>query len=377
MIRRLTLAKAAFNQAWTNLRGWRTRRKLIVIESDDWGAIRMPSRGAWERLLAAGIRVDSSPYDRLDCLESGEDLQILMNVLNTKRDSRGCPAIFTFNTVMGNPDFSAIEADDFTCFHHQHFFESYRYFHGESLENAWQQAISDGLMLPQFHGKEHINVPLWLSDLKSGQSETRKAFYEQFYGLTTKTSSARQFNYLASFWAESDSELNSVFSRLKEGLKIFRETFGFDSRTFIACNYILPEQAEPLLLECGIRLIQGQRGHFVPTGDRPGGRIQRFYTGKETASGPTRSVRNVFFEPFMEPSKDWVVAALKEINQAFVFRKPAIISSHRVNFVSGMSLDHRNRNIKMLDSLLAEVLRRWPDVEFLSSDQLLDEMTAS
>ena len=27
-----------------NIPGWRTKRKLVVIESDDWGAIRMPSK---------------------------------------------------------------------------------------------------------------------------------------------------------------------------------------------------------------------------------------------------------------------------------------------------------------------------------------------
>jgi len=27
-----------------NIPGWRTDRKIVVIESDDWGAIRMPSK---------------------------------------------------------------------------------------------------------------------------------------------------------------------------------------------------------------------------------------------------------------------------------------------------------------------------------------------
>jgi hypothetical protein len=28
---------------YINLRGWKTKRKIVVIESDDWGSIRMPS----------------------------------------------------------------------------------------------------------------------------------------------------------------------------------------------------------------------------------------------------------------------------------------------------------------------------------------------
>ena len=48
----LARIKSATLRLATNLRGWKTRRKLLVIESDDWGAIRMPGRQAWERLLS-------------------------------------------------------------------------------------------------------------------------------------------------------------------------------------------------------------------------------------------------------------------------------------------------------------------------------------
>lgn len=34
--------KAQIRKNWANLPGWHTRRKIVVIESDDWGSIRMP-----------------------------------------------------------------------------------------------------------------------------------------------------------------------------------------------------------------------------------------------------------------------------------------------------------------------------------------------
>jgi hypothetical protein len=34
-----------------NLPGWCTNRKIVVIESDDWGSIRMPSLTIFENLL--------------------------------------------------------------------------------------------------------------------------------------------------------------------------------------------------------------------------------------------------------------------------------------------------------------------------------------
>lgn len=371
---RLGRFKSSALQLTTNLVGWKTTRKLVVFESDDWGATRMPGRIAWKRLLAAGIRVDQSPYDRLDCLEKQSDFQSLMNVIDAHRDDVGQPAVFTFNTILGNPDFEAIELDQFEKFHHQHFFDTYRKNYGENLESDWGEAIQSGLIRPQFHGREHLNVPLWMNDLRAGLRQARLAFEHEFFGLTTRTSSARQTNYLASFWAESRSELASVCERLSDGLKMFHQTFGFRARTFIACNYILPEQAERVLKDHRVELLQGQRGQFVPLGNECGGRIERAFTGKRNASGLLRTVRNVKFEPFENPDRDWVGFALNQIKQSFLFRTPAIVSTHRVNYVSDMDCAHRDRNLNLLDGLLGEIRRRWPDVEFLSSDQLLNEM---
>ena len=86
--------------------------------------------------------------------------------------------------------------------------------------------------------------------------------------------------------------------------------------------------------------------------------------------GQTYTIRNVKFEPFEDPDKDWVNQSLKEIQTAFFWHKPAIISTHRINYVGGIDIKHRDRNLKALDRLLKNILKKWPDVEFLSSDQL-------
>ena len=41
-----------------NIPGWRTKRHIVVIESDDWGAIRMPSRQVFDflhRFVLGGV----------------------------------------------------------------------------------------------------------------------------------------------------------------------------------------------------------------------------------------------------------------------------------------------------------------------------------
>lgn len=54
--------------------------------------------------------------------------------------------------------------------------------------------------------------------------------------------------------------------------------------------------------------------------------------------------------------------------------KPAIVSSHRANYVGGMDIDHRDCNLIFLNSLLKKIFTTWPDVEFVSSDELFAMM---
>ena len=359
----------------TNCRGWRTQRRLLVIESDDWGAIRMPSRQAWQALLSAGIRVDRSRYDSLDCLENRADLEALLDVIGRHRDLHGSPATFTFNTVMGNPDFDAIKEHDFQSYHRESLFESYRKYHAEELEPIWDAAQEEKLIRPQLHAREHLNSTLWMKDLQAGLAETRKAFAHRFYGLKTKTSSEHQKNYLAACWAESPEDVRQMGEALSEAADAFQAAFGFRSSTFIPCNYVLPEELEPKLAKIGIGLLQCQRGRIQPVPDR-GGRasIRRHFTGQKNAIGQFFSVRNVMFEPYLDERADWVRKALNEIREAFQLNRPAIISTHRINYVSGMCGKHRDRCLILLDELLRTVSNRWPDVEFITSDTLMELM---
>ena len=66
---------------YVNFRGWSTKRKILVIESDDWGSIRMPSKRIYEELLSKNIPVDKHYFAKNDCLESNTDLELLFEVL--------------------------------------------------------------------------------------------------------------------------------------------------------------------------------------------------------------------------------------------------------------------------------------------------------
>ncbi len=263
----------------------------------------------------------------------------------------------------------------FETYHREGFYDTYRRYHGDDLTQLWRAAIDERLICPQFHAREHLNVGLWLEDLRKGLPETRLAFQNEFCGLTVRTTSKRQNNYLAAYWPESTAHLRDIAAILSEGLDEFRKTFGTESRSFVACRYIFPKELETVLCNEGVELLKGQRGQSMPSMDGSRLSTRRIYTGKVNDLGQRYCVRNVFFEPHEDANIDWVAAALQKIDEAFAFRKPAVVSTHRINFVGGLSVKHRDRSLRLLEQLLSQIVLRWPQVEFITSDQLIDQIT--
>jgi hypothetical protein len=81
-------------------------------------------------------------------------------------------------------------------------------------------------------------------------------------------------------------------------------------------------------------------------------------------------VRNVVFEPTEDRGIYWVNFTMKQIETAFRWNKPAIISSHRVNFCGHIDKQNREKGLDSLKRLLQEIVKKWPDVEFMAADEL-------
>ncbi|HKK87815.1 MAG TPA: hypothetical protein VJ917_03130, partial [Saprospiraceae bacterium] len=61
----------------SNWKGWRTKRKIVVLESDDWGSVRMPSKEIENKVIEAGFPIVNRPHERFDALESAQDFEAL------------------------------------------------------------------------------------------------------------------------------------------------------------------------------------------------------------------------------------------------------------------------------------------------------------
>lgn len=356
-----------------NLPGWRTERKIVVIESDDWGSIRMPSRKVFEELKKDGYRVDNDPFMKYDNLASEDDLSGFFEVLTSVKDSKGRPAIITANTIVANPDFARIEETGFLSYFYEPFTETLRRYpaHSNSF-NLWKEGITSGVFHPQFHGREHLNVDRWMKALQAGDPVIRRAFSHRMLSISSEPNEMR-FGYMEALDHFSPEEKQIKASVVEDGLRLFKRIFGFDSRSFIACCYVWDNEIEKILQSRGVNYIQGVAQQLIPAYDDNRHYFKKalHYIGQSNSFNQIYLTRNAFFEPALLGSgNDHIGYCLNRMSAAFRMKKPAIVASHRLNYIGSIHKENRDHNLILLKKLLSEIVRRWPEVEFMTSDEL-------
>jgi hypothetical protein len=361
-----------------NIPGWRTKRKIVVIESDDWGSIRMPSKEVYLKSLKAGYPVDKIAYERYDSLASKDDLELLFDLLASLKDTNQNPPVITSNCLVANPDFERIQADGFRKYHYELISETFKKYprHSSNLE-LWKQGNEAKVFHPQFHGREHINVSLFMEALQRNDRDAHFGFVNQMPGSIPLGPEVNGNPYVEAMRYHSMQDKDEKLNIILEGLELFEELFAYRSRSIIPPNYTWSPDFNEAVEGKGVRYIQGIRIFKEPV---PGkNNLQHHvYLGKKNSVGQTFLVRNAVFEPslFRMGIKDPVSRCLSEMDIAFRLNKPAIITSHRINYVGFLDESNRDQNLIMLREILKAALKRWPDIEFMTSDQLgaiLDE----
>lgn len=356
--------KSFLSSTQINLKGAHVKQKLIIIESDDWGAIRTPSKESIYHFYRQGFEISKSIYQN-DALASQDDLEKLFAVLQSHKGSDGKPAVITANCIMANPDFEKIKAHDFQTYFWEPFTTTFqRYPKHQNNWEVWQEGIKNKVFHPQFHGREHLNVNRWMKALQSKEKSILTSFDQQ-----TTYSGKADYSFMESFDWDTKEDIKQHKLVISEGLQIFEDHFGFRSKSFIAPCYNWDSKLESFLAEKGIEWIQGLRTQLQPTGIFDSYDAIKHYFG-QSANGLKFNVRNCFFEPSMLPQKDWVNSCLAQIQSAFMFSKPAVICTHRINFVGYINEKNGQRGLNDLNELLNSITKKWPDVRFITTDQL-------
>ena len=354
-----------------NLKDTKLSRKIVVIQSDDWGSIRMPSEMIRTSLNNHDLIDASDPYARFDSIAGSDDLNALFEVLNSVKDKHGNPANLTANSLSANPNFDKIKASQFNEYFYESLEDSFEFHKRTSALKMWDEGISNKLFTPQYHGREHVNIPFWLQKLKEGHKGVLYAFEHNVFGVDFNDLGESQINFQRAWDQIVPEGVDLVNDAILEGYNMFSKRFGFKSTTATPPNYTWTKEQEKMLFDNGVESLQGILRNRIRNTHNFKYEYEIRHSGLEKKVAFQR--RNVFFEPSMLQSKEkknLLNVMFKRIGTAFILGRPVIIGSHRLNYIGSLSEDNRINNLKLLKTFLTHLVIKWPDVEFMSADQL-------
>ena len=359
-----------------NIPGPTVNKKIVVIEADDYGGIRIPSVEAYQKMKIAGVDIDASRYNLLDSLENSADLEALFETLQTVKDKNGHAAVFSPFVNVANPDFEKIKAANYQQYFYEPFTSTYKKYGRESnLMTVWQQGISAGLFTPEFHGREHLSVQPWMNELQKGNQQVRTALEYGFVAVNNISGIHQYAQELRpEFYFTSENQQPFLHQSILEGVQLFKQIFGYMPNAFTPSNSHFHRHFEKTVFEAGVKFLCV--GHNNPYSASNGElAFERFTFRQKIKSGKLNYyIRNCAFEP-NDPAYRNTDITMMQVEAAFRCRTPAIISTHRVNFGGAINPQNRHKGLKELQVLLKAIVERWPDVAFMSNAEMLEELS--
>jgi hypothetical protein len=265
---------------------------------------------------------------------------------------------------MANPNFEKIKQSDFNEYYPEEFTDTYKRYHpNDNVFKTWLDGINAGIFMPELHGREHISVQFWMQKLREKDKNVHIAFEYGLVSLLTTGVPKEIKEFRPEFFFDAPDQVPFLKNSIKDGVLIFKKTFGYIPEVFVPSNGIFHPDFDTIVSSNGLKFLYTST--FMPYPHK--GKLKRRYihTGSR-GSGLWYYKRNCAFEP-TDIGYRGVPFTIKQIEAAFRWGKPANISTHRVNFVGGISPENREKGLSELEILLKEVVKRWPDVEFMSS----------
>lgn len=359
---------------YINAIGWSTKNKYVLIESDDWGAVRMPSTEVFNILKNENIEVDKFSFDRNDSVESEDDFNAMYTSLLKFKDCKGNNPVITAYSVVANPNFEKIEASGKKEYHNETVLETYkRSDKTKNVPNLIKIGMEKNIYVPQFHGREHIHVRRYMEAINS-QSKKELLAFENHAIISSKLKDSTDRypkDYFKGFGYSDSSEHAELEAIHRDGLKIFEEIFGFPSISFVAQGTVFGDHLLEMLSEQGVKLVGGQQQ--MPNSSNGYKTVDKYW-GTKNKFNQLYWRRNCLFEPARNQDLNWVDKCLEEMQIAFRWGKPAVISTHRENFIGSIREENRVESLRKLETLFEETLKRWPDVQFISTAKLAEIM---
>lgn len=340
--------------AFASLRIAAPRRPIVIIQSDDWGRVGIPSLESLERLKSRNIVTGDHPWDYYG-LESEDDVNSLGDVLAAARDRDGRSACLTANFIMANADLREMRKIGYREFRWVNIVDGFPALWPDKIFKTYLANIERKTFYPGLHGFTHFNITEMLRTLSdpSPQGEVARALVEE--DVSYLASLTPEYSFALLTHGKPGRFLNEAEQTIwvEQGIKLFREAFGFAPRTTCAPGYRANETTFRIWNQLGLEVVQTAGGLGI---------------------GTNRSLlvlsRNVEFEPALRPNAV-LDNALAQAQVAVASGSPIIVCSHSINYVSRY-LGRAEQSREMLRAYLSRLLQEFPDLRFASDAELAD-----
>jgi hypothetical protein len=204
--------------------------------------------------------------------------------------------------------------------------------------------------------------------LREGHKGLRLAFEHNSIGATMYENKEIP-EYLGAFHPGTSTDIRDLKKVIETGAELFRLNCGYSPTHFISPNKESPTQLDRTLQMNGVRYLTMSKIRHYSVGDGKY-RTELNWLGRKNKLGQIIITRNCIFDPVSDQGKDWVNSCLKEIDISFKWNKPAVVNTHRVNYVGHISNSNSDLGLRELNRLLSEIMKRWPETEFMTSTEL-------
>ncbi len=360
-----------------SLIGARVKEPVVLFQSDDWGFNRVGSRAALKEYCGGNGELLKGNMALKDALETEEDVLLLKDVL-TEGGVRGAgenAAVFTCNAVMANPNFEEILRVGGEYFVAEDVRESYQkvYGHGVGGFSTLVEGNQQGIFDIQFHAWVHLQYGAWLQALRAQDTEVLRGAELGICGVSSAWAKRKlgRSNFLAALdWQPTDEGYSQLLESWKQAFSAFGEVWGKQATSFMAPAYIWSEEVEAMLLNQGLLSVQGLPYQLTPKGSGKFGR--KYRRMRMNSSGVQYTLRNCYFEPGENYSRDYVSECLQRMKTLISCRVPVIINTHRFNYMGGIDVDHRAHGLNELTRLIASIRKQWPEARFIGTKEIVN-----
>ena len=329
------------------------RLKAVVIESDDWGLCAWSADEHALRVLAdtPAFRTPAGGRYGGSTLESAEDVRRLGATLAEFRGGDGFAPVLQANTVMAAPCFEQLRPPLFevTELPLAAPVEASSRWNRPGLDAAVDACAAEGLWWPELHGLHHLPEHAWLTALRRGAADARRA-HEQHSPVCAAVEASGEYD------ASEPRELRA--RNIAKAFERFVERFGRAPSSMCPPDYRWDDALETDLEALGLTTLQGngeQAGHRFARVRRltlrhqwPHRRGERFYLPPRIAFEPSAWEAG-------DPSRA-IESVRRKVRQAWSLGQPAILSTHRLNYAQ-LSPDRATAGRTALRELLSRMVQ--------------------